>query len=522
MHDCLLISEIVEQICGHFYGITGGPHCLAVLARTCRTFYAPALDQLWSDQAGAGVVNLLRCMPSDLCEFDNDDDGSIRLLRPILPTDWERPLVYTHRIRSITCYFPRPDIWTALSASLPGDVDSVFPKLTTLHLLHLSMDILLIRTLLSPKLASFRIHFQASIPNFSFLPSIPRICPALKNIELQIDGDMDYGRSALSSCIQGLTSLESAWLHIPNLAILEQLSQLHALTSLHTSLNRTLSNDLSSLSAPLLPFIALKRLGIGFKIEAVTHFFRRCSGAPLQDIEITLASCSPTTAIHMLYSALREGCSHTSLLSLSVEEGTEDIAETGDDAYAINIQSLRLLFCFVNLTSIYITSYVGFNVDDGAMKELALAWPKIKLLQLRFRSHTNESRPYTQLSLRCLYTLAKYCPTLTELEVTLDATVIPKGPDIESQPVIQSALRDFNAGKSSISQPTIHVAQYISELFPNLSELTTCRTLRRNDDPDELERHSQEIAYHNLWMEVALQIPVLTATHEEERSWAEE
>jgi hypothetical protein len=85
MHHCLRIQEIVGLWCSHLeefesttalqsYSTIVGKswkrpalNDLAVVARTCRAFHGPALDALWRSSA---LVNLLRCMPSDLyrCE----------------------------------------------------------------------------------------------------------------------------------------------------------------------------------------------------------------------------------------------------------------------------------------------------------------------------------------------------------------------------------------------------------------------------------------------------------------------
>ncbi|KAJ6492017.1 hypothetical protein C8R45DRAFT_190758 [Mycena sanguinolenta] len=513
MHRCLSIPEIVGNICDHFESAFQGPSTLAALARTSRNFHGPALDCLWAVQ-DRGMNNLLRCMPSDLFEFTTAYD--VHLLRPILTEDWERPLVYMPRIRRmiVHAYSGVANIFPALSASLPGDAESLFPRMRALHWFS-GKDFLCIRMLLSPRLNDLYLSVEFSNANYSLLCSIPRICPALKI--LSIHGS-DTGRSALSRFLRGLHSLESLTVSIPDLATLEHLSQLRGLTSLNAFLPDGLS--LSSLSP--LGFIALEKLGIHYEIEEVTSFFRRCSGARLKEITIDFSSSSTTAATDRLHNAIRESCSHTLLSSLGIHMHDDEPPEPGNDAYAINIQSLRFLFCFVNLTSISIISYVGFNIDDEAMKELARAWPRIQILRLRFAPYNDSIRMQPQLSLRCLHTLAEHCQSLTELEITFDATVILQ-PDPSSSPrrISQSALRILNVGKSSMASPAIHIARTISMLFPSVSNLTTYRTYSDNDDPDELEEHEEAIAHHNLWMEVAVQLPILKVIREEERVWTE-
>jgi hypothetical protein len=78
MHNCLLIPEIVTQVCFNLFdpktredpwyeGIdVEYPGTLAALAVTCKVLYEPALDVLWSSLAS--VAPLLLTMPPDLWE----------------------------------------------------------------------------------------------------------------------------------------------------------------------------------------------------------------------------------------------------------------------------------------------------------------------------------------------------------------------------------------------------------------------------------------------------------------------
>ncbi|KAF7358900.1 hypothetical protein MSAN_01230300 [Mycena sanguinolenta] len=512
MHHCLSISELVENICNNLQGVEQGRRTLAALARTCRSFHDPALNCLWAIQA-TGMVNLMHCMPPDLFEFS--DNGHIRVLRPILLEDWERPLVHMRRIRTLICSgITNIPAVSALCASFPGDAGPLFPKLTSLHWGYdwRPEDPPSLHVLFSPRLTSLTI--SAPLSNI-ILSDIPRTCPALKYLDVY-SLDVDYGgvdRSAISTFLRDLHSLESLEIVVPDLATLEHLSQLPCLASLIARL----PDDLPLPSNPL-SFIALELLVIRYEVEPVIHFLQRCDGVPLKSIIIELDMRPTTAAIDRLYTALREGCSHTSLRSLAIDIEDDELLEPGDNAHATNLESLRLLFCFVNTTSISLASYAEFNIDDHGMKELALAWPQIRELRLKLEPWYADLQRHPKFSLRCLRILAEHCQALTDLEITLNATVIPElGPDLGTRPVSQSALRNLDVGKSPITSPSLHVARYVSDLFPSVSELTTNRTYCKNDDPEELEDHAEAIAHHRLWMEVADQLPSLKATREEER-----
>ncbi|KAJ6491965.1 hypothetical protein C8R45DRAFT_1212843 [Mycena sanguinolenta] len=415
------------------------------------------------------------------------------------------------RIRQLHCRAPMSAAAFALCGSLPGDAGSLFPKLTSLHWVNSWKTGITssIQMLLSPRLTSLSI--SVPLPD-TILSAIPRTCPALKNLDVYFL-DSNEARSAISTCLRNLHSLESVEVTVPNLAALEHLGRLPSLTSLTAKFR----DDLSLGPVAPLPFITLKKLVLQHNIESVTDFFQKCSGVPLEGIAIELDLCPTAAAIDRLYTALREGCSHTSLLSLDISIPDDDPVEL-TDAYAVNTQSLRHLFCFMNVTSVSIASGVGFKMDNQAMKELALAWPRIRELRLKVTPYWTGIQLHPQLSLQCLGTLAEHCQALTDLEITLDATVIPEpDPDLNTRPVSQSALRSFDVAKSPLTSPTLHVARYISALFPSVSIIMTYRTYYDND-LDEFEEEA--LAYHRLWMEVATHLPTLVAIRQEERLWA--
>ncbi|KAJ6491971.1 hypothetical protein C8R45DRAFT_190055 [Mycena sanguinolenta] len=504
MHHCLSILELIENICDHLQGDDDGPGTLAALARTCRSFHDPALNHLWAVQDD-GLVNLMRCMPPDLFEFNN---GVPRLLRPILASDWERPLVYMRRIRSLSDLSlgerPMFEIFGALVASLPGDVASLFPKLTSLTWREPSGadDSSWKRPLLSPRLTSLSISSDSMK---TLLPAIniPRSCPTLKKLTLSSYPMDAETLSAFSSCLRNLFTLESVDVEIPDMATLQHLSQLESLTSLTI----VFPGDFVLLPGASLPFIALNRLDIKYEVAQVIDFFESCSEAPLKDIDMRLFTCPSTTVIDRLHAALRDGCSHSALSSLNIEIDENYRLEPESDL--MTVHSLRILFCFTNVTSVRITS-LGFDMDDQGMKELARAWPQLRVLGLGFAGMNDDTELQPRFSLRSLSVLAQHCPALAELNLTLDATVVPE-PDPTIVP--QLALRYFGVGRSPITSTSL-VAEFISALFPSLAQIRTFGDGFIDDADSPLDLQPEDTAYHHLWTEVAAQIPIIAATRE--------
>ncbi|KAF7358885.1 hypothetical protein MSAN_01228800 [Mycena sanguinolenta] len=501
MHHCLSILELIESICDYLQGVYGGLGTLAALARTCRTFHDPALDYVWADQRD-GLVNLMHCMPQDLFEFNG---GVPRLLRPILVSDWERPRFYTHRIRCISTSTRQPmsEALTALCASFPW---RRYFLVSQVDVFKMAGGMGSGRFSLATSAAFPQTHVPLDLCALDKHPSPFSQCSKdMSHVEKTFFPTAAEVRSGLSSCLRNLHALESVHVEIPDMVTLEHLSQLDTLTSL-----TALLPEEPFLPGASLPFIALKRLDIMYDVEPVTDFFERCSGTPLKDVSIKLITCPTRAAIDRLHAALRDGCSHSSLLSLVIDISENYPLEPGSDA--MTIRSLRPLFCFANLTSVSITS-LGFDMDDQGMDELACSWPQLRILRLGFAGMNDPTELDPRFSLRSLSTLAKHCREFTALDFALNATVLPE-PDPDVVP--QLVLWDFDVGRSPITSPSLPVAQFIAALFPNVTEIKTWCTDFIDDDDSPLELQAEDIAHHHLWTEVAAQIPISAATREAE------
>ncbi|KAJ7839450.1 hypothetical protein B0H14DRAFT_2587964 [Mycena olivaceomarginata] len=142
---------------------------------------------------------------------------------------------------------------------------------------------------------------------------------------------------------------------------------------------------------------------------------------------------------------------------------------TDSTQYLLDITTLRILFCFRNLTSIVIESPLGFDLDDSAMLDIAQAWPNIESLQLRFHDATPDKPSAT---LGCLHAFALHCPVLRVLAMALDATVIP--------------ATDGNSVQNCLEQ--LHVFEY-----PLLSAGVRWRTSAHVRDQDALDMQREPV-----------------------------
>jgi len=174
--------------------------------------------------------------------------------------------------------------------------------------------------------------------------------------------------------------------------------------------------------------------------------------------------------------------------------------------------SLRILACFAELTTLSITTPIGFDLDDITMAQLAAAWPNMVDLSLLIMEMDTQSS--ISMTLESLRALVHNCRKLESLQISLDATSIPEP---GAAPVVQNQLKFFGAGHSSILSAT-PVARYLSGLFPRLLDITTDREEQNNNHPDEIAHHSTAIAFHRLWKEVEDQILDIALARDEERA----
>ncbi|KAJ7775557.1 hypothetical protein B0H16DRAFT_1757095 [Mycena metata] len=189
MNRALRIPELVHLICrevaaprpddGGFRGGLGLKQSrdLAILARTCTTTSDIALDVLWENIRT--IVNLMYCLPSDLCRRD----GSLR--RRVRPSDSARIVLHTARARELDVRdagFPDHIDPVALLETLDLVVPTLdlFPNLRHLTW-HLdedgAMDVL--PRLLSPGIINIELGPFRSLPNLTVLATLTASCPVL-------------------------------------------------------------------------------------------------------------------------------------------------------------------------------------------------------------------------------------------------------------------------------------------------------------------------------------------------------
>ncbi|KAJ7140046.1 hypothetical protein C8R43DRAFT_1131784 [Mycena crocata] len=127
--------------------------------------------------------------------------------------------------------------------------------------------------------------------------------------------------------------------------------------------------------------------------------------------------------------------------------------DSEDDPEPIPAATLHPLFCFANLITMELNGAGTFDLDNGAVAEMAQMWTLLEILQL-------PSNAQSHITFQSLCTFALYCPQLEKLQMSFDASNLPASPaEILAPP-----------------PPPLPVAAFLANLFPDLGSIQTDRS----------------------------------------------
>ncbi|KAJ7466204.1 hypothetical protein B0H11DRAFT_59893 [Mycena galericulata] len=546
MHPSLHIPEIVSMICDELLnGAERLTHSLnpdtsqslAAMARTCKTFRDPALDLLWSSQDT--VMNVLDCMPGDIWEWlDELEPEEIRLKRPVLPGDWERPLVYSRRVKFFKfdeshSYPLCTAFYETLRMCLPPD--RLFPNIEFVEWDTSELDAALFphfRLFVGPRLTSLSLGECQSTGHLSCLPSLATECPLLQDLIIKCSKGLNGRCQIVSFLVKQLTHLRNLDVPCLDAAALKHLARLPGfdyltlsdqspLDSLSTlpAQSGVLSSGLEELETA---FSGLEGLDMDVTdVRAVSDVLIPLRQSSLVRLKLQFPRSTPANAVAGYYLAVAVNCDHDSLrfLSITLEDPPKDAPDPSQMALdPVPGQKLLPLFVFSNLTHVNLSAPIGFHLDDTTAAEVASAWPR--LISLTLAASASIHIP-SRMTLRALLSFAKSCPSLFNLELQLHAAVVPKWeaqkPD-EERPR-QRSLRYLDVMDSPVGPP-LDVAAFLSSVFPRLRGLSTGHERRRGvKNPPPEPAHVLE--QHQKWKTAEAALPVMGRVRAEEQYWTE-
>ncbi|KAJ7291624.1 hypothetical protein C8J57DRAFT_1705157 [Mycena rebaudengoi] len=461
------IPELVELVCKELGYLHFHRKDLAALARTATVFHHPALDVLWQQQNSP--INVILCMPADLWESEElvKRQRNFALSRPITPSDLERPLIYSRRVKSLsmdsydlTLDFFR--VFEVMKPFLPHGI--LFPNLRHLDLLLLDERAGTILPYLSFALiTSISLGLGSS---WSTIPDLPIVNPALKHLGIFTSTpNPAHLLPRISICVRKLIQIEKLTLPTLDRAAYDHLSTLPTLRSLIVT-KRTTPDLLPSIPPhpagrtgfPALRNLKTESMTVGFVTEVVNGF----SNTPLRSLNAITAATGPDHFIQHFFAALSAHLAHSALEQIALYLGVE-----GNDDSDIDSRALSHLLCFSNLRMVTLYVCGEFIFDDATVWDMARAWPNLVKLELTHSQYAARASPPRIMTLASLRAFATHCPELSTLTLTFDATVVPP---FDEQPLVQKKLLALGVSLSPIASPAL-VGRFLTENFPNIERI---------------------------------------------------
>ncbi|KAJ7696846.1 hypothetical protein B0H16DRAFT_835406 [Mycena metata] len=507
MHRALQIPEMVDLICSQVSPDedSASTRVLARLARTAKIFLDPALNSLWSSLCS--FLPFLGCMPADLwcLPVQTGDIYRLNLVRPIVPADWDRPLFYLNRGKSLEATlepeFPCEEVFAALCMSLP--TEHFFPNLRRLDWIYMSFSVFpYLRTLLSPRLTRLGLHLTTTVSHLSLVPTIAHRCPYLTEVTITCQSVPppfhSQLRTSVSLLVRGLQHIEKL-----DITDLDEHAFMH-LGSLPTFKSLVLENfiDIPSFRYDHSDgFPALTNLELWPNtLKDGTSCIMSLTPNRLKTLAITVECESTFPEVAALFRAIADNIPHTGLTYLEIEindsRDDDGILPSALPDGVIEHDLLRRTLChFGHLTYAELQIPGALEITDVLVLELARAWPDVE--QLHLNNHRFSTR--CSVTLNALRALAEHCPKLTTLGLQLDARVIPRA----QNSVMQTNLRSLYVGFSPILDPP-GVGGFLFGTFPALTEIEV------PSYPTFGENHAAT-AYCKSWRLLKAQMTAITA-----------
>ncbi|KAJ6571261.1 hypothetical protein B0H19DRAFT_1129583 [Mycena capillaripes] len=470
MHPALAIPEILDLIISEVDPLAGmrpGSKALAALAGTSTIFRDMALDALWQHQTN--ILNLIRCMPSELWVESVDISGarSLTRRRRLVASDWDRVLTYAYRIKSLVCLDSAIDphlstVYDDLRQHAPRRY--ILPNLEHLTWRHRNPPYSPYTTLfLGPRITTIRVGAQSD-HRFPVPAMLGQKYPNLVSVAFEgmNAGSSDSEQRLLCTFIKGLARVEYLEVQIIDSEALMHLGRLPTLVVLHATLPPSISFP-GGRAGKWFTHLRATELWIERgEISALVAFVQTWTKPELKSFVAWVDFCRELNVVD-LYQALATHCVHQHLEKLKVRIYQKDHAFIVPNP-GHYFSPLRM---FSHLRSVDIRVSGGYDMDDERISEMACSWPYLE--ELRLGSYLSGHPPRCTLLSLCF--LAQHCPCLTTIELTLDALTAPRLlTDPSAQSVLHDQLVSFNAAFSPISDAS-SVVTFLSSIFLNLTQI---------------------------------------------------
>lgn len=402
-----------------------------------------------------------------------------------MPTDWSRLDAYAPRVKRLvrTSGLERisGDVYRALSIYRKG---LLLPSLQELEWYELDKEIFpYAQLLLGHQLSAVATELIAEDSDSSFcafLASIPNNSPRLQKLDIRRRSlrsqPTEIGHTiALSRTVCSLPYLQylsCGPISLTNDAIqhLSKSSELRVLRLQNDtdSVLRALSGTQDS-TRPFFPNL-VHLTAFSSQLPPLSAVLGLIRPKILEGFDLYMPFNGPhnpsATEMREFFLSLEKFFPRASFSHIQILEYRDNLpVDIFDDAEKyLTLQTFQPLFTFTNLISINIALDYPFDLDDVAIRSMAIAWPRLQKL-LSGGVHWGQD---PMLTLNSLVSLATHCPDLNYLRLVLDASISR----LESRDVEKcNHLITYLELGCSILDDANQVAAFLSRLFPNLTHI---------------------------------------------------
>ena len=321
---------------------------------------------------------------------------------------------------------------------------------------------------LGPRLKTLHLTIPSSLTGLkTFTNTLKAKCPATEHLYISSFRSFDRANKVVWNLVCSLSALRTVSCEriICDAQALKYLSSLPSLQRLVVQLPAGLSHwSLLDASSNILPFPAMQHLSIMTPslTEARELLQVASSASKLKYLQITFESVLPTPEeLHATLEVIQQ-CSFCDTLTTFI---LEDHVETDEDAtplHTLDEQTLSPLLQCRNLEHIMTTiSYGHAAIDNSLLEKMALAWPRLR--EINLHSHFNTHIWHSTANLQGLICLAQNCHSLQSVSLQFD---------VSHPPAAHSALRYESLTRLAVSCSHVSdprsVGIFLANVFPNL------------------------------------------------------
>ncbi|KAG1869396.1 hypothetical protein DFJ58DRAFT_742471 [Suillus subalutaceus] len=469
MHQALLVCEILLEIFKHvndidwqnpimisYHEVSLVRTSLAALARTCKTFYEPAMNELWAKISGLnpllGCVTRLRpiiyCAERTWCNPPYFGD-----VEPLSANEARQFLHHAARVRSIHIELATNRDFRLLSV-LPEET-CMFPRLQTLFTASLPCPTRYLHLFLSPTL-----RLCALWVIDSNLKLIVTRCAALEHLSVKhTDGTIADKLPILSDSVRLCKRLVTLSCPPLDWAAWEHLSNLPTLLTVTIRMNNIVPSPSDLDNITFGPFLNLTALSFLADTAAyITTLVQHSEFPSLKKIDLFFHRLPCADAERLLH-ALSQCKACQTLERIRIKSYSSEVQDPDSSWTAIT--QLR---CCPQLRTLEL-EFPGCctHLDNDHLLEAMSCWPYIRSLELEDKNY-----PQATVTFRGLLAALRQCPHLDELRMLIDAVNIDVDSTAES--LRHTSLQLLHVRSSEVVD-TKAVAHIIFSMLPSVDKI---------------------------------------------------